>query len=236
MLGLWITRGKGDEQALRDLLEAHLIPFAGMTEETPGVTAWNDTIDFLRRAASAILRGQPLPMEGVMACLGGRDALAGNVLRRYVCLQLSLAPYLRVNSRVTELPGCCLLGDDLLIAHMGEDGRIDAQLPDGVWTELSTGEGMQGHLRRIRGLNELPVLARANGVIPIGVQDHHAEGDDADRVTLHWFEPNGLQTCILSDGTSYQLSAQNGTISAHSATPKAWHLIIHTGGEEKLIK
>lgn len=236
MFGLWIARdGTAEEHAVQKLLEKQLIPFAGFTD-APAFAADAFREDFLRHAASAVLQGLPLPMEGVARHLSGQEALPGNVLRKYVCLQLSLMPYLRVEPQVTQLDGCFLLGNDLLVAPLGEDGRIDAQLPEGVWTELSTGECMQGRLRRMRGLNAMPVLARENSVIPIGVNDRQTDADDADRVTLHWFQPRQEARCMLSDGTVYDLSKQGDSFIAESDTVKTWHLIVHRDGEEMLVK
>ena len=236
VLGLWISRdGSMTDEALQQLLAAQMIPLAGMTEQ-PSFAPGEEQADFLRGAAAAILRGESLPMEGIARHLSGREALAGNVLRKYVFLQLSLAPYLRVNPAVTELAGCFLLGESLLVAPMGQDGCVDAALPPGVWTELSTGECVSGHLRRMRGLNAMPVLARENSVIPIGVNDRTANADDADRVTLHWFQPEESAACTLADGTSYHLTCREGTYTAHSDATKPWHLIVHQNGEEILMR
>lgn len=237
MLGLWIARdGSTEEQALQDVLEKQLIPFEGFADEPPAFNDNGRLEDFLRRTAAAVMQGLPLPMAEVARHLSGREALPGNVLRKYVCLQLSLLPYLRKNNTVTPLEGCFLLGNDLLVAPMGEDGCIDAQLPSGVWTELATGECISGRLRRVRGLNAMPVLARENSVIPIGVDDRRTDADDADRVTLHWFQPGEKACCHLADGTAYHLRRVGDAFVGESDSDKAWHLIVRQDGNEILVK
>ncbi|MBE5803132.1 MAG: hypothetical protein E7316_01300 [Clostridiales bacterium] len=237
MFGLWIAgEGSTDEAALRELLKKQMIPFEGFTDEQPAFVKGTDREDFLRKAIAAVMQGLPLPMADVAEYLSTPVAAPGNVLRKYVCLQLSLLPYLRVNSRITWLEGCFLLGGDLLIAPLGEDGRVDALLPDGVWTELSTGECFTGRLRRIRGLNAMPVLARENSVIPIGVDDRRTDAEDADRVTLQWFQPGAEARCVLSEGTEYRLTHRNGAFTGESMTDKTWHLIVRQSGEERLIR
>lgn len=237
MFGLWIARdGATDENVVRELLEKQLIPFEGFTDEPPAFENSGTREAFLRRAASAVMQGLPLPIKDVLRHLSGQEALPGNVLRKYVCLQLSLLPYLRQNSKVTPLEGCFLLGNDMLVAPLGEDGCIDAQLPSGIWTELATGECITGRMRRIRGLNAMPVLARENSVIAIGMNDRCTDADDADRVTLHWFQPGKEARCVLADGTAYHLHRDGEKFAGESNSDKAWHLIVRQDGNEILVK
>ena len=237
MFGLWIARdGSANEAEVRDLLEKQLIPFQGFTEEPAGFEDSGVMEDFLRQSAAAVMRGLPLPIAGVVRHLSGREAMPGNVLRKYVCLQLSLLPYLRVNAAVMPLEGCFLLGNDLLVAPMGMDGCVDAQLPPGTWTELATGETFTGRLRRIRGLNAMPVLARENSVIPIGVDDRRTDADDADRLTLQWFQPGEKAESRLSDGTVYHLRREGDGFAGESDTRKTWHLIVRQDGGEILVR
>ena len=239
MAGLWIAEdGSVSRADMREMLMARQIPLEGFTEERPALFTGEETGEaFLRRAAMALLRpGEPLPMAGLARCLSGRDALAGNVLRKYVCLQLSLLPYLRANGKVTEQEGCFLLGDRLAVAPLGEDGRVDALLPPGFWIELVTGEVFEGRLVCLRGLNAMPVLAGENALLPIGVNDRAVDADDADRLTLHWFEPHGEASCALADGTVYRVWQERDTFRGESGTDKPWHLFVHQGGQERLIR
>jgi len=237
MFGLWTARDESaDEAKVRELLGKQLIPFEGFTD-VPAAFEDNGVLeDFLRKSAAAVMQGLPLPMAGVIRHLSGREAMPGNVLRKYVCMQLSLLPYLRVNAAVTPLEGCFLLGDDLLAVPLGETGCVDAQLPLGTWTELATGETFTGRLRRIRGLNAMPVLARENSVIPIGVDDRRTDADDADRLTLQWFQPGEKAACRLADGTVYHLWREGDGFAGESDTRKAWHLIVRQDGEEILVR
>lgn len=236
-LGLWITDdGAVSREDMRSMLAARMIPFEGFTDEAPAVDATLRGEEFLRGCIGALMQpGRPLPMAGVAECLGGSDARSGDVLRRYVCLQLSLAPLLRTGAEVTHLSGGFLVGQDLLVAPLGPDGAVDAQLPPGVWTEMSTGETMQGRLRRLRGLNAMPVLARGNALIPVGVCDTRTDAPDADRVTLHWYEPQGAAERILADGTRYAVRLGDG-VTAESDSALPWHLIIHRAGEERFVR
>ena len=239
MAGLWIAEdGSVSRADMREMLMARQIPLEGFTAERATLFTGEEAGEaFLRRAAMALLRpGAPLPMAGLACCLAGRDALAGNVLRKYVCLQLSLLPYLRANGKVTEQEGCFLLGDGLLVVPLGEDGRVNTLLPPGTWTELATGEVLEGRLMCLRGLNAMPVLAGENALLPIGVNDRAADADDADRVTLHWYEPRGEASCALADGTSYRVWQERNTFRGESGTDKPWHLIVHQGGQERLIR
>ena len=218
------------------LLAMQQIPLAGFTAEDAALLgAVSDRNAFLRRAAWVLMRpGEPLPVDAVLAYLTG-DALPGNVLRRYICLQLSLLPYLRVNADVTQGEGCFLLGDDLLVAPVSEEDTVDALLPPGQWTDLQDGQIWTGRLRLMRGYNAMPVLARENALIPIGVEDRRSDGDDADRVTLHWYQPGGAARCVLADGTVYDASMQGGVPEVITNSQKAWHLIVHRDGQESLI-
>jgi alpha-glucosidase (family GH31 glycosyl hydrolase) len=161
--------------------------------------------------------------------------LAGNVLRKYLFLQLSLLPYLRPGRAVTHLPGCFLQGDALLIAPVSAEDVVDVQLPPGVWTELG-GACVQGRLRCMRGFNEMPVLVRENTLLPIGVSDRSADHDDADRLTLHWYQPRGQAECILADGTRYTARECSGRISVATETDKPFHVIVHQNGETLLVQ
>lgn len=234
---MWIARDDStDEEKVRELLEKQLIPYEGFTDSPASFEDNGILEDFLRKSAAAVMRGLPLPMAGAVRHLSGREAMPGNVLRKYVCLQLSLLPYLRMHAAVTPLEGCFLLGGDLLVAPLGKDGRVDVQLPPGAWTDLATGEIAVGRLRRIRGLNAMPVLARENSVIPIGVDDRHTDADDADRLTLQWFQPGEKAECRLADGTIYRLRREDDGFMGESDTRKAWHLIVRQGGEDILVK
>lgn len=219
------------------LLAMQQIPLAGWTEaEAAFFGEVKDRNAFLRRTAMALMRpGEPLPLNAVLTYLSG-DALPGNVLRRYLFLQLSLLPYLRVHGSVAQGEGCFHLGEDLLVAPVSEEDTVEAVLPPGQWTDLQDGQVWTGCLRLMRGYNAMPVLARENALIPIGVEDRRSDGDDADRLTLHWYQPREEACCVLADGTTYHVMMQDGCPAVQSDSGKPWHLIIHRDGQEQLIR
>lgn len=238
--GLILSDPAGDQEkrrAAERLLAAQQIPLAGFTQEEAALFGTvSDRNAFLRRAAWVLMRpGEPLPINAVLAHLNA-DALPGNVLRRCIFLQLSLLPYLRANAKVTQGEGCFLLGDDLLVAPVSEEGTVEAVLPPGQWTDLQDGQVWAGRLRLMRGYNAMPVLARENALIPIGVEDRRSDGDDADRVTLHWYQPGGEARCALADGTAYNVSMRDGVPVMITNSQKAWHMILHLDGQEHLIR
>lgn len=220
------------------LLNEQQIPFSGWTDRPARHFPAQD-IDrniFLRRAAWALLQpGEPLPLRSVVMHLSG-DALPGNVLRRYVCLQLSLLPYLRPGRQVVSGQGCFLVGDSLLVVPVDEQDCTDAILPTGQWTDLQDGTVYENHLRLMRGYNAMPVLVRENTLLPIGVNDRSACHDDADRVTLHWYQPGKSARCVLADGSLYEAVLENGTPQLRTDCRQTWHFIVHRDGNEWLIR
>jgi alpha-D-xyloside xylohydrolase len=83
-----------------------------------------------------------------------------------------------------------MLGESLLVAPVfSPDGVVDYYLPAGTWTSFLTGEVLEGGrwVRQTHGYLSLPLLARANAVIPVGANDQQPDYDYADGVTLHVF-------------------------------------------------
>lgn len=240
MFGLFVSDPSHDaarRTSLSSLLHSLDIPLSAFTESpAPLFPADMSRAAFLRMASAALLQpGQPLPLDELLIHLSTPDPLPGNVIRRYLFLQLSLLPYLRPGRKVTQLENCFLLGDGLLIAPVTPQDTVDVQLPPGIWTEL-TGACHEDHLRCMRGYNEMPVLARENMLLPIGVNDRTTDHDDADRLTLHWFQPKDAAECRLADGTCYQAYRTYQHVTVHSNTDNPFHLIIHQDGVETLIR
>lgn len=240
MFGLIISDPQQDfslRAALSELLYSLDIPLMGFTDSPATLfSADMSRAHFLRTASSALLQpGQPLPLDVLLTHLSATDPLPGNVIRRYLFLQLSLLPYLRPGRDITPIAGSFLLGNDLLVAPVSPEDTVDAQLPPGVWTEL-TGMCHEGVIRCMRGYNEMPVLARENTLLPIGVNDRTTTHDDADRLTLHWFQPGTSAECVLADGTRYRVQRSGTQIDAHGDTDKPFHLIVHQDGLETLIR
>lgn len=243
MFGLIVSDPLHDSarrEALSDLLHSLDIPLAGFTDDpAPLFPADMSRAAFLRTASAALLQpGQPLPLGGLLTHLSTPEPLPGNVIRRYLFLQFSLLPYLRPGRKITHLDGCFLLGNDLLVAPVSAEDKVDILLPPGIWTELN-GNCHEGRLRCMRGYNEMPVLARANALIPISINGQsltQTTCDDADRLTLHWYQPVESAVCFLADGTRYQVQRVGDQITVHADTGKLFHLIVHQDGEEQLIR
>ncbi len=242
MHGLIVSDPSRDESrraALRQLLYDYDLPLTAFTEApAPQFMPDLSRAAFLRTASAALLQpGQPLPMEALLTFLPG-DPLPGNVLRRHLFLQMSLMPYLRPSRSVTPLKGCFLVGCDLLVAPVSAEDTVDAQLPPGVWTELN-GACHEGRLRCMRGYNETPVLVRPNALLPVSMNGQsltQTAANDADRLTLHWFQPENEAACTLADGTHYHVQRSGGYIDIHADTSSPFHLILHANGTETLVR
>lgn len=241
MFGLIVsdpTHDAARREALARLLHDHDLPLSGFTD----VPSQRFSLDMSRaaflRAASiaALIPGEALPLELFMAYLPG-EALSANVLRRHLFLQWSLLPCLRPGCAITPLDGCFLLGDDLLIAPVSPQDTVDALLPPGIWTELN-GACHQGRLRCMRGYNETPVLVRPNALLPVSMNGQslsQTTPDEADRLTLHWFQPEQEAGCTLADGTRYHVQRIGDEVSVCTDAAKPFHLILHRNGTETLL-
>lgn len=236
MFGLILSAPAEKREAIANTLVMHDIPLSGFTDVPSPICPELPQNEFLHAAAHALLRpGTPLPADAFLACLQA-DARPGNTLRRLVCLQLSLLPYLRVHHTITDLDGGQLIGPALLAAVPDAEDRVDCALSAGIWTDLITGECCTGRLRCLRSLSAVPILVRENTLLPIGVDDRHTDHDDADRLTLHWFQPHASASCTLADGTVYTVQYKNNQVYADATTSKPYHLILHENGAETLIR
>ena len=91
----------------------------------------------------------------------------------------------------------------------------------------------------MRGYNEMPVLVRENTLLPISMNGQsltQTTADDADRLTLHWFQPKESAECLLANGTRYHVQHAGEQITVSADTDKPFHLIVHQDGIEKLIR
>lgn len=243
MFGLIVSdpaRDAARREELTALLHTLDLPLSAFTEEPAALfPADMSRAAFLRTASAALLQpGQPLPLDGLLTHLSTPDPLPANVLRKYLFLQAALLPYLRPGRKVTRLDSCFLLGSELLIAPVTPEDTVDVQLPPGVWTEL-TGATHEGRLRCMRGYNEMPILARENALIPISINGQSlalTTRDDADRLTLHWFQPKAFAECSLADGTQYHVQRVGERITVRTDTDKPFHLIVHRDGVETLVQ
>ncbi len=140
-------------------------------------------------------------------------ATASDVLRFFTNLKCQLMPYLfgtaiKAHERGIPMmramplafpddPGCdtldrqYMLGDALLVAPvLSADGLVDYYLPEGRWTNVLNGEVIEGGrwVRESHGYLSLPLLARPNAIIPVGINDQKPDYDYAECVTFHIFE------------------------------------------------
>lgn len=243
MFGLIVSdpsRSAARRETLVERLHSLDLPLSAFTEEPASLfPAEMPRAAFLRTASAALLQlGQPLPMDALLTHLSTPDPLPANVLRKYLFLQTSLLPYLRPGRKVTKLDGCFLLGDAILVVPVSPEDAVDVLLPPGVWTEL-TGTCHEGRLRCMRGYNEMPVLARENALLPISINGQslaQTTTDDADRLTLHWFQPKNSAECTLADGTCYHVCRTGEQISFQTDADMPFHLIIHQDGIETLVR
>jgi len=95
-----------------------------------------------------------------------------------------------------------MLGDNLLVAPVfHEDGHCDVYLPEGLFTNLFTGETVQGG-RLVKGVYDymsLPVFVPENTLLARG-RDDTAEYDYHENVTIHAYNVTD-QTVELYDKT-----------------------------------
>ena len=151
------------------------------------------------------------------------DEESVDVLRFFTKLKGRLMPYLYAQAVKTatvgvpmmramvidyaEDPACLyldrqyMLGDNLLCAPvLSEDGTVEFYLPEGVWTDIITGEEIQGgrYVRRTCSYLEMPVLAKPNSIITYGAFASDFEYDYLTGATVTIYQ--------LSDGASAQTS------------------------------
>lgn len=207
--GLWLY--PADDPALCErvstLLLAQDIPLAGFTNEPSRLfIGTEDRTAFLFRLSQAVFLGHSIPASLVLRHLSS-DATPGNVLRRCLEWQENLLPYLHTVDTPVPGNGFFRLGNDLLICPLNDLGASDAQLPDGSWTDIVTGEVFTGRIRCLRSPNAMPILAREGAVIPTG---------NASFPTLHWYQ-----------APEHALGLMH---------PEPYHLILHRDGVESYLR
>ncbi|MCJ7550840.1 MAG: alpha-xylosidase, partial [Anaerolineae bacterium] len=89
------------------------------------------------------------------------------------------------------------------------DGTVDYYLPGGRWTHFLTGAEIEGGrwVREQHGFMSLPLMVRANSVIPVGSVEDRPDYEYADGVTFHVF--------ALEDGAT--ASASVPTLEGNTA-------------------
>jgi len=160
------------------------------------------------------------------------DDEAVDVLRFFTKLKCRLMPYLfdaaceahesglpTMRSMILEFPddpGCdtldrqYMLGESLLVAPiLTSDGVVDYYLPQGRWTNLLSGQVVEGGrwVRETHDYLSLPLMVRPNTVLPMGANEQRPDYDYADGVVFHVFQ--------LGDGA--EASARVPTVSGEVA-------------------
>ena len=152
---------------------------------------------------------------------------AVSVTRRFAKLKNRLAPYLLAAGRTAAETGLpvmrpmvlafpedlnartldrqYLLGPDILVAPVfTAAGDVDLYLPAGGWTQLLTGERVEGGGWRTErhGFDSVPVYVRDGAVLPLGARDDRPDTDHLDGLTLRAFPgaPGG-RTIRVADAT-----------------------------------
>ncbi|RKT19932.1 alpha-D-xyloside xylohydrolase [Streptomyces sp. 1114.5] len=184
---------------------------------------------------------------------------AVEVTREFTLLKHRLAPYLQraaqqahatgvpvMRAMVLEFPDDpaaakldrqYLLGDDLLVAPVfTEDGTVEYYVPEGVWTNVLTGDQVTGPrwVREQHGFHTLPLLARPDSVIPLGADDQRPVSAWAEGVELrvHAFADGAERTVLIprSDGPGesarFHLRRTGDRIRVTTDSPHAWQVRI----------
>ena len=186
------------------------------------------------------------------------DEESSVVLAHFTRLKCRLMPYLyqaAVESHLTgvpmlrpmmmEFPGdiaaeVCdtqyMLGGDLLAAPIfHRDGHVDYYLPEGLWTNILTGEKVRGGrwLRETHDFMSLPLLAREGSVIPMGAVDGRPDYDYADGVTLHVYQPReGTTTVTVPDlrgraAAVFHVTVKDGRVAVETDSDKPYQVEVH---------
>ena len=196
------------------------------------------------------------------------DEEAVDVVRRFTKLKCSLMPYLYglaveahesgapmlrpMFMEYPDDPACdaldrqYMLGGDLLVAPvMHADGHVDYYLPEGLWTNLLTGETASGGRwrRETHGFMTLPLMVREGAVIPVGAVCDRPDYDFADGVTLHVYELEVGETTFVSvpaqdgsAGASYAVTRTQDGVQVETDTDRPYAVVLHADGCETRVR
>ncbi|WP_053239426.1 alpha-xylosidase [Pleomorphomonas koreensis] len=171
------------------------------------------------------------------------DQEAEAVLRDFTRLKCSLMPYLyaaAVEASATGVPMLramllefpddpgaetldrqFMLGPSLLVAPVFDrDGEVTVYLPEGRWTQLLTGEVVDGPAwrRENHGVMSLPLYVRPNSLVAFGKDDSRPDYDYADGITFALYQ--------LADGAS-----ATATVPDHRSGAPALKLTVRRDGD-----
>jgi alpha-D-xyloside xylohydrolase len=169
------------------------------------------------------------------------DAEAVEVTRVFTRLKMRLMPYLfQVGIDATRTgapimrpmvlefpddPGAAyldrqyMLGSDILVAPVfTESGEVEFYLPAGTWTQLLTGEKVEGGgwRRERHDFLSLPIYVRPGAVLPWGAREDRPDYDYLDGLTLRVF-PGGTGTVDVTvttpDGRAETFSVDRAEVT-----------------------
>jgi alpha-D-xyloside xylohydrolase len=185
------------------------------------------------------------------------DEEAVAVLRQFAQLKCRLMPYLFAQAVVAaqtgvpvmramllefpDDPACdyldrqYLLGESLLVAPVfSASGRVRYYVPAGRWTQLLTGEVVDGPgwVQEVHGCLSLPLLVRPNSLLATGAVVDRPDYDFADGVTIEAFElADGAELSVSvpdltgQEAARFLVQRHGDTVSAQRrGQPGAWRL------------
>jgi alpha-D-xyloside xylohydrolase len=187
------------------------------------------------------------------------DDEAVDVLRFFTRLKCRLMPYLyraacqahqqglpMMRPMLVEFPDdpACetlerqyMLGDALLVAPvMDHDNTVAYYVPAGKWTNLITGQVVEGPgwQKEKHGFLSLPLLVRPNSIIAMGGNDERPDYDYANGVTLQVYqlEPGKTVTVEIPDQHGQVESVftvsrrENTMLVERKGSAKAWQVLL----------
>lgn len=218
-------------ETLRGGLSLALSGFAHWSHDIGGFEGTPDAAVFKRWTAFGLLGSHSrFHGSGSYRVPWAFDEEAVEVTRVFTHLKMQLMPYLfqtGVDAAATGLPTLrpmqlefpddpavayldrqYMLGRDVLVAPVfTESGDVEFYLPAGTWTNLLTGEEVQGGAwrRENHGFDSLPLYVRPGAVIPWGARTDRPDYDYLEGLRLRVFpggEGEASVTVTNPDGRS----------------------------------
>ena len=229
-------------ETLRGGLSLALSGFAHWSHDIGGFEGTPDAAVFKRWTAFGLLGSHSrFHGSGSYRVPWAFDEEAVEVTRIFTHLKMRLMPYLfqaGVEAAATGAPVLrpmqlefpddpgvgyldrqYMLGRDILVAPVfSASGDVEFYLPAGTWTNLLTGEEVQGgSWRRERhGFTSLPIYVRPGGVLPWGARQDRPDYDYLDGLTLRVFAGGSGSTTVTvtnPDGRSETFDVDRAAVT-----------------------
>ncbi len=229
-------------ETLRGGLSLALSGFAHWSHDIGGFEGTPDAAVFKRWTAFGLLGSHSrFHGSGSYRVPWAFDEEAVEVTRIFTHLKMRLMPYLfqaGVEAAATGAPVLrpmqlefpddpgvgyldrqYMLGRDILVAPVfSVSGDVEFYLPAGTWTNLLTGEEVQGgSWRRERhGFTSLPIYVRPGGVLPWGARQDRPDYDYLDGLTLRVFAGGSGSTTVTvtnPDGRSETFDVDRAAVT-----------------------